>query len=187
MGYDGNSYILEVKLRDNVSDRRFDTIRQERPSIKEFKAFLKKLSENHAIYSERAEELIHFFVEYKGGIIKPDRYNGFEPVNKVFDENNLQDPISFLAFPSGCVYLKKKRVVDVEIENKTAGFVWSDGELIERKTPLPEYLTIITVYFPKKKNTDIDFIIQMMKDIKETFNADNGKVYYQATGEVIAE
>ena len=58
---------------------------------------------------------------------------------------------------------------------------------MEPKVSLPEYLTTITVFFPKKKNTDLDFIIQLMKDIKEAFGADNGKVYYQATGEVIAE
>ena len=185
--YDRNNYIIEVKLKDNVSDRRFDAIKCMKPSIKEFKLLQSKLLSDYPTYSKKAEELIKFFVEYRNGSIKPDRFNGWEPVNKLFDENHLEKPISMLAFPGGEVYLKKLRCVDVIIRNETFAFVWIDGEYMEPKVSLPEYLTTITVFFPKKKNTDLDFIIQLMKDIKEAFGADNGKVYYQATGEVIAE
>ena len=185
--FDCNNYIIEVKLRDNVSDRRFDAISIMKPTIKEFNSIQEKLVSDHPVYSEKAEEIIKFFIEYKNGSIKPDRYNNFEPVNKLFDENHLEKPIGMLAYPGGGVCLKKTRMVEVDIDNKTYSFVWVDKEYLPPKRNLPEYLTIITVFFPKKKNTDLNFIVQLMKDIKETFGADNGKVYYQATGEIIAE
>ena len=187
MGYDGNSYIIEVKLRDNVSDARFDTIRQLKPNIQMYKAFEKKLISDHPVYNDKAEEIIRFFINYRSGIIKPDRYNYFEPINKVFDENNLIIPISMLASPGGGVYLKKTKIAEVYIDNKTYSFVWVDKEYLPPKRDLPEYITVITVFFPKRKNTDIKFIVQLMNDIKETFGADNGRVYCLATGEVIAE
>lgn len=187
MGYDGNCFVLEVKLRDNVSDARYDTLRQLKPTIQMFKKFEKKLISDHPVYSGKAEDIIRFFINYKSGIIKPDRYNSFEPINKVFDENNLIIPISMLASPGGGVYLKKTKMAEVYIENKTYSFVWIDKDYLPPKRDLPEYLTIITVFFQKRKNTDLKFIVQLMHDIKETFGADNGKVYYLATGEVIAE
>ena len=88
---------------------------------------------------------------------------------------------------SFCQYVLRNSFADIDIENKTFSFGWIDGVYSEPLVPLPNYLTIITVYFPKKKNTDLGFIIQLMKDIKSYFDADNGKVFYQATKEIIAE
>lgn len=187
MGNDSNIYVIIVKLRDNVSDGRFDAIESLKPTVKEFKSFQAKLLSDHPVYSYKAEELIRFFIKYRNGIIKPDRYNGWEPVNKVFDENDLEKPVSMLAYPGGGVYLKKLRGALVEIENETFSFVWVNGEYLESKVPLPEYLTTIRVYLTKTKKTDLGFIIQLMKDIKEAFGADNGNIHNLATGEVIAE
>lgn len=187
MKADDDFYYIEVKLRDDVSDRRFDAIRPKKPTIKEYKAFERKLVSEHPVYSEKAEEIIRFFVDYQGGAIKPDRYNYFEPVNKVFDENNLEDPISCLAFPSGRLYLKQLRGTLIMIDNETHTFVWEDGVYKVPVRILPEYLTTITIFIKLKKNMDMEFYIQLMRDIKKAFGADNGKICYQATGEVIAE
>ena len=184
--YDFNNYIIKVKLRDNVSDERFNAIRTIKPTINEYKKFLKKLVSDHPVYSEKAEELIKFFIEYGNGIIKPERYNCFEPINKVLNVENLEKPISMLAFPGGSVYLKKTKVVEIYINNETHSFVWADNKYITPKRDLPEYLTVITVFFPKK-GKNLEFIVQLMQEIKDTFGADNGKVLNQATGEVLAE
>lgn len=181
------TYYIEVKLRDNVSDIRFDAIRPMRPTIKEYKAFEKKLVSQHPVYSENAEQLIKYFVEYRDGAITPDRYNYFEPVNKAFDANSLEDPISCLAFPAGILYLKKNRGPVIVIKNETHAFVWKNDVYMAPVRELSEYLTTITVFFDKRKNTEMSFYVQLLKDIKEAFGANNGKIYSQATGEVIAE
>ena len=183
--YDNNNFIIEVKLRDNVSDTRWEPLFKMRPSVSFFKNYYKK---NIVIsYSAGAERIIRFLIDYKGGILKPDKFNSFEPINKRFDENDISHSIGMLASPGGCLYLKKTGIAEIEIENKTFSLLWVDGVYSEPIAPLPDYLTIITIFFPKKKNTDIGFIIQLMKDIKSFFKADNGKVFYQATKEIIAE
>ena len=83
------------------------------------------------------------------------------------------------------MYLKRTRGID--IENNTHCLMWEDGQYLPPNRSLPDYLTTIKVSFAKKKKLDIEAIIQLMKDIKFEFGADNGKVYFQATGEIIAE
>lgn len=183
--FDTNNYIVKVRLKDNVSDERWAPLYKMSPSVKGYKYFVKN---NIVIsYNPTAERLIRFFIEYGGGILKPEIYNCYEPVSIPFLEDEMSRAIGMLAHPAGCVYLKKPRTAEIMIENKTFSFGWIDGVYTEPQAPLPEYLTIITVFFPKKKNTNLDFIIQLMRDIKEHFGADNGKVYDQATREVIVE
>ena len=88
--YNLNNYIIKVRLKDNVSDGRFDALKSVKPTVNEYKAFVNRLVSDHPVYSKKAEELIRFFIEYGNGIIKPERYNCFEPINKVFDEENLE-------------------------------------------------------------------------------------------------
>ncbi len=187
MGQNIDNYIVEIKLKDNVSDRRFDVVRLNKPSIKEYKSFETTLLSDHYVYSKKAEDIIHFFIEYKNGIICPDRYNYYEPVNQVFNRDDIVKPVGMLAFPGGCLFLKKTKLMDAVIENKTFSFCWCDGVYQEPKASFPQYLTIITLFFPKKKNPDLNFIIQLMEDIRSFFGADNGKVYCQASGKIIAE
>lgn len=188
--WDYNNYIVEVNLRDNISDQRFESIRKIKPTLKQFRVFHKELESQAPVYNKRAEEIIVFFLRYRNGWLKPDYWNYFEPINKPVDEGDLTEIIGTLSYPGGNlggIYLKKKRGPTAYIQNHTFSFVWEDGVYLEPKIPLPEYLTTIKVLFAKKKNTDIDSIVQLMRDIKSEFGADNGKVYYQATGEVIAE
>ena len=185
--WDYNNYIVEVKLRDNISDQRFESIRKIKPTLKQFRVFNKELESQAPVYNKRAEEIIRFFLQYRIVSLRPDKWNFYEPVNRLIDYSNISKLVSCLANPGGCVYLKQTRGCEIEIENHTHSLIWEDGLYLEPKRVLPEYLTTIKVLFAKKKNTDIDSIVQLMRDIKSEFGADNGKVYYQATGEVIAE
>ena len=188
--WDYNNYIVEVNLRDNISDQRFESIREIKPTLKQFRLFHKNLELQAPVYNKKAEELILFFVKYHNGWLKPDYWNYYEPVNKPFHEKDITEIVGTLAYPGGNlggIYLKQKRGPEIELQNHTFSFIWEDGVYLEPKVPLPEYLTTIKVYFAKKNNTDTDDIIQLMSDIKTEFGADNGKVYYQATGEIIAK
>lgn len=188
MGHlDYKNYIVEVSLKDNVSDRRFDVVHKLMPSIKEYKEFQKELLSEAPVYSEKAEEIIRFFINYKHGTYKPELWNTFEPINKEFDEMDIVQPISALAFPGGALYLKKKRSMYAFIENHTYSIIWEDGKFMTPKRVLPDYLTTIKIVFPYKKNTDYDPIIQLMVDIASVFKADNGIVYYQETKEILAK
>lgn len=132
--YDNNNFIFEVKLKDNVSDNRWEPLYKTSPSIKDYKDYLKSVIVNS--YNPIAERIIRFFIEYGNGVLKPDRFNCFEPVNKPFNEGCVAQAVSYLANPAGCVYLKRTRVVDVVIENKTFSFGWIDGfykEILRKK------------------------------------------------------
>lgn len=186
--WDYNNYIIEVNLRDNVSDQRYNAIREKKPTLKEFKRLDKDLLlTGGPTYTKKAEEIIRFFLQYRIVSLRPDKWNYFEPINRLIDYSNISELVSYLANPGGSIYLKQTRGFCIEIINHTHSFIWVDGIYLEPKRVLPEYLTTIKVSFAKKKNTNMDEIVQFMRDIKSEFGADNGKVYYQATGEILVE
>lgn len=182
-----DNIVVDIFLRDNISDRRFDCIESLRPSMQEYEAIEKNLCAQHPVSSMKAEELIRFFISYENGWIKPDKWNYFEPVNKDFDETNITDPIRALAFPGGELYLKKKKICDIVIKNHTFPFIWEDSLFLPATAPLPEYLTTISIYFPIGKNVNLHSIINLMHSLKNAFSSDSGKIYYQKTGEIIAQ
>lgn len=184
--FDRNNYLVEVNLIDNMTDPRWEQLILQRPSLKEYKTIIRK---NPFIpYSPQAEAIIRFFIDYRGGLIKPDRWGFWEPINKVFDDSSIMDCVRALASTSGGVDLKKKYTYDAEIKNNTFGFIWDEnGDFIDAQVPLPDYLTTIRFYFPGKKNIDLSFLTRLMNDMRDEFHADNGRVYYQATNETIAE
>ncbi|MBR4818160.1 MAG: hypothetical protein IKZ72_05920 [Bacteroidales bacterium] len=184
---DYNNYVIEVKLKDNVSDKRYDLIREKKPTIKEFQELEKELLATAPVYTKKAEDIIRFFLNYRITSFRPDKWNFYEPINKPIDYNDISKLVSCLAHPGGCIYLKKTRYHEIFIENHTHSFIWEDNQYLVPKRKLPIYLTTIKVYFSQKKNTDLNAIIQLMKDFKSEFGADNGKVYYQATDEIIVE
>ena len=183
--YDTNNYIVKVELKDNMTDERWNSFFKIKPSLKDYNVIIK----NNPIISSNplAERIVRFFINYKDGALKPDRYDSSEPEKNIFDEANIAGPVSCLASPGGALFLKKKRKMSIEISNNAFSLIWVDGEFMEPQVAPPEYLTTIWVYFPKTKLTDLDFITQLMMDLKKEFNAEKGIVYYQATKEVIAE
>lgn len=184
--FDRNNYLVEVNLIDNMTDPREEQLMLQRPSLREYKTIIRK--KPYIPYSPKAEAIIRFFIDYSDGLIKPNRWGYWDPINKIFDESSLNDCIRGLATPGGGIYLKKKFSYDAEIKNNTFAFIWDDnGDFMEAKAPLPDYLTTIRFYFPGKKNIDLSFLTRLMNDMRDEFHADNGRVYYQATNETIAE
>ena len=184
--WDYNNYIVEVCLRECVTDKRFLPLRDLKPTIAQYKDYCARYIQTLA-YHPLAERIIRFFMDYNRGVYSPDKYNYYEPVKFVFDENDIRIPISHIAYPAGELYLKKSRVVLISITNEDNAFVWEDGIYLEPKRALPEFLTTIRCSFPIKGTTKLEPIIQLMLDIKEAFNSDYGKVYVQSTHEIIAK
>jgi len=184
--WDYNNYIVEVCLRECMTDNRFLPLRDLKPTIAQYKEYCARHIQTLA-YHPLAERIIRFFVDYNGGVYSPDKYNYYEPVKFVFNKNDIRIPISHIAYPAGALYLKKNRVVLISIINEDNAFVWEDGVYLEPKRALPEFLTTIRCSFPITKKSILEPIIQLMIDLKEAFNSDVGKVYVQNTHEIIVE
>lgn len=184
--WDYNNYIIEVRLKECVTDIRFQSLFEMKPTINQFDEYCRKHIRTVA-YNPLAERIVRFFMEYDNGLYLPDRYNNCEPIKHIFDSHNISIPVSYLAYPAGELYLKKRRRIEVSISNEDHAFIWEDGVFLEPKRSLPQYLTIIRCSFPINNNVTIEPIIKLMHDLKDAFNSENGKVYVQSTHEILSE
>ena len=181
-----NNYVVEVLLREGVTDTRYNVLFEMKPTVDQFDSYCANFIKTPA-YHPLAEKIIRYFMVYDSGKYMPDRYSCYEPVRQIFDKNDITVPISYLAYPAGELYLKKMRGIDILITNNGYGFSWKNNVFLVPRRTLPECLTEIKCYFPIKKGTKIETIIQLLHDLKVTFNSDNGKVYVQCTHEIVAE
>ena len=165
--FDYKNWIVQVELKDNLTDKQIlDYLRRtnHRFTQKEYRLFLEQCK--RPLYNSIAEKIILFFVTYDNGKLMPDRYNAFEPVNKVFSLDKIPNVIESLCWPRGCLYLKKLRKFEVSIENYEFAVVFSDGEnIFPRKPSYPEYMTTIQFYFDKKRNKDPMVFIKLLHDL----------------------
>ena len=187
--FDHNNYVIEVKFKDDLTDSRYDDILAKGSfSLKEFKEYEKQFSK--LMFNHTAEKIIRFFVDYKSGAILPDRFDDGEPVRKPFNKDDISIPVSYVSCPGGGVDLLKKRRYSASIENKTFAIFFEEtpnGFMYLKPTAPPREYNIIRFFFSIHKNTDIHFIVDLMRDLKSYLNADYGKVYIQSTNETIAE
>lgn len=185
--WDYKNWLVKVELKEDLTDPQFyeylSTHKQF--TLKEFIIFEKSLI--RPLHNDKAEKIIRFFLDYHGGELYPDRYNYFEPVRKIFSEDMLPDLIDCLCQPAGGVYLKKLRKYDVEIENKQFGICFTDNIYAPPTVSPPENLTLITMYFDKKKVKDCSTLFGLADDMVAAFGAVKGAVIDQEDLHVVYE
>ena len=145
-------------------------------TIKEVDEFIKN---NYPQYHPLAEKIVRFFVNYGDGIMLPDRYNMAEPVKLQFNKDDIVDPVSFLSFAGGHLFLKKKRRYSAEIINESHTFFWFGGKSVKPKRILPEYMTKIRIFFSKQSKIKLEFMQKLTNDIADFFGTDNAKIIDQ--------
>ena len=177
--WDYKNWLVKVELKEDLTDPQFyeylSTHKQF--TLKEYRKFEKSLI--RPLHNDKAEKIIRFFLDYHNGELYPDRYNYFEPVNKVFTEDMLSDFIDCLCQPAGGVYLKKLRKYEVDIENKQFAICFTDNIYAPPTVSPPENLTLITMWFDKKKVKDCSTLFGLADDMVAALGAVKGAVIDQ--------
>ena len=184
--FDYKNICLQIKTREEFTDPRIaEFIKDWSFTEKECDAFLDTVRNN--ISNEYSIRIVDFFINYKNGILLPDKCDAYEPIREDFNKDDTSGPIGWLSFPAGSLLLKKKYKYDAEIENKTFAIIYSDGKTVVPKATLPEYLGKITFWFSKQRKIDMVFLEQLLRDLCSYLNADNGIIFDQETNEVLLD
>lgn len=185
--FDYKNICLQIKTRENFTDPRFvEFMKGWDFTKKDYKAFFDTVRDS--INNEYSKRIVDFFINYKDGMLLPDKCDAFEPIRENFNKDDTSDPIGWLSFPSGSLLLKKKYKYDVEIENNYFGIMFSeDGKVVASKRVLTDYLGKITFWFSKQRKIDMVFLEQLLRDLCSYLNADNGIIFDQETHEVLLD
>ena len=143
---DENYYVLNVKVRDNLTDiRAVERMKAWKFTMKEWEAFEKEIC---PFYNPYAERIVRFFVEYDKVDLCPDLYGSCEPIKEIFNKEEICKPSYHLAFPAGTLLLKKRRRFDVAMMNLNYGLIFDPYNkymVIPSKKKIGEYLGDIRI------------------------------------------
>lgn len=186
--WDRKNWIIELYLREILTDPRVrEFIGVDRHfSLKEYDQFIESLE--MPVHTEKAEQIVRFFIEYHDGELMPDRYGGWEPVRTPFTIDVLSKAIEHVCWPAGCLYLKKLRKYCVEIENEEFIVVFDDHDqyMIPKGKP-SEYKTRIRMFFSKTYVKDGGTLFRLADDMFSDLGASIGCVIDQEDMHVIYE
>lgn len=180
-------YDLEVKVRESLTDpRAMERMMLWDFTLKEWLAFEKGLN---PFYNSKAEKIVSFFTTYSKIDLCPDKYGPYEPLKRIFEKDDISDPISLLSFPSGSLLMKKRRYFDVAIVNLNYGLIYDpydNYKVIPSKRKLGEYLGSIRIIIKAKSSKySFDQMKTIVDDMCEYLNTDYGVISYLRTNEIL--
>lgn len=116
--WDRKNWMIELKLRENLTDPRIlDFIGVGNHfTLKEWNDFEKTLPKH--LSNAKAEQIVRFFVEYRNGLLMPDRFSYAEPIRELFSVERIPDAVDKLCWQAGSLCFKKLRKFDVEIKEQ---------------------------------------------------------------------
>ena len=189
--FDRKNYVVDVRSVVDITDS----------IIKEFvKNWDYSREDAHRFYSDDAmfyhpfaEKIIQFIVEYKGGILIPDKWDTAEPLKKTFNRDEINSVVSELAKPGSCVLLRKNRKMWITLRNFS--YQWSgsficEGRnkpwILQKPTPLPrKYYSCVRFVFSEQTHPDLEFLRQLMEDLRSYLDTDYAFVWYEQNNEVL--
>ncbi|MEG1585500.1 MAG: hypothetical protein RR346_01350 [Bacteroidales bacterium] len=59
------------------------------------------------IETDNAKKIIDFIAHYQNGCLCPQKYNGYEPINKIFNPEDISEPVRGLSHPAGAFFLNE--------------------------------------------------------------------------------
>ena len=185
--FDYKNICLQIKTRENFTDSMFvEFMKDWNFTEKEYDKFLDTIGDSN-ISNKYSMRIVDFFINYKDGVLLPDRCGPYEPLSYNFNKNDTSDPIEWLSFPSGSVLLKKRYKYTAEIKNDYFAIIFSNGKVLIPKRVLPEYLGKITFWFSKQRKIDMVFLEQLLRDLCTYLDADNGIIFDQETDEILLD
>lgn len=185
--FDYKNICLQIEVRENPTDARYvEFMKDWNFTEKECDVFCESIQGMGS--TEISKRIVQFFVEYKDGLLIPDKCGTFEPLRKDFNVENLLNYVSWLSFPAGCLMLKKKYKYSAEISNNYYAFVFEeDGTVLIPKRTLSEYLGRITFWFAKQRKIDMVFLEQLLRDFCSYLDTDVGYIFDQETMTVLLD
>lgn len=175
--FDHKNICVQIEVKENLTDSRYvEFLKDWNFTEKEFDAFLDATKGETTDMSKR---IIQFFVDYKDGILLPDRCGTYEPLRHNFDKENLPTYVSWISFPAGYLIFKKRRKYSATISNRYWAVCWIGDKLVVPKRVLPEYLGRITFMFAKQRKIDMAFLEQLLRDFCSYLNTDMGYIFDQ--------
>ena len=186
--FDNKNICLQIEVRDNLTDSRLvEFMKDWNFTEDECDAFLDTMG-GETSTTEMSKRIVQFFVDYKNGILLPDKCGGYEPLRENFEKDKLSTYVSWISFPAGVLMLKKKHKYSAEISNRTFAFVFEeDGTTTPPKGKLPEYLGRITFWFAKQRKIDMVFLEQLLRDFCNYLNTDVGYIFDQENMTVLLD
>lgn len=195
-----------IKVRENLTDPKFVEFIQDWDFTEdEISTFLESIWEKSR--NENSSKIVKFFIEYKDGILHPDKCDIVCPTKKPFDERGYTLSVAWLSYPGARLILEKKYKYKAVLECKYWGALTSGGEILNPKKifprymgivtstcitskeqitrPLPEYMGFITIWFGKYRKINIEFLVQLLEDFCMYLNTDYGVLFDQETHEVL--
>lgn len=176
--FDRKNYIITVFLKESCSDRRILEWQLEKDytyTAKEVDKFFASLGQ---LYNPLAEKIVRFFIEYKDGCLRPDRWNTFEPIKHKYIASDFYNYVSYVSSPSQHLYFRKLRKYDCHIQNCDYGFWWFDNKPC-RPTLSFEHLVEMRIYFSKQTNPSMTFMQEITDDMAKYFNTDYARIIDQ--------
>ena len=184
---DENYYVLNVKVRENLTDiRAVERMKAWDFTMKEWEAFEKEIC---PFYNPYAERIVRFFVEYDKVDLCPDLYGSCEPIREIFDKEDICKPSYYLAFPAGQLMLKKRRRFDVAMMNLNYGLIFDPKNrymVIPSKQKIGEYLGDIRITINQNtKQYSFEQMQMIVDDMCEYLGTDYGVIFYQENKEIL--
>lgn len=189
--FDWKNILLRVRKKENVTDPRYvEYIKSRDFTSKEFDVFCSTITDGP--YHEEAERAIRFLVDYKDGLLMPDRWGIYEPLRKEFSAEKVLECVRCLSFPSGEVYFKKRRKYDVVLTNNSEAMIF-DGDKGDKFLPMhpgsphaTPYIEFL-FYFAKQRKIKMDFLEMLLRDCVTYMQADEAIIYDQENSEILLD
>ena len=181
--WDAKNFKLEILVKENLTDPRVvEFVKGWNFTIKEERAFFKSF----VPYNSTAEKIVRFFVDYKDGMLMPDKYDNREPLRMQFDPDKISDVVRIVSFNGDEVYLKKKRKYDATITNTFYSLIFDEkGNVIPPKRVLGDYGGKVNFSFSKQSKPDMVFLKQLLRDFAEYIGSDVACIWDMETFKVI--
>ena len=174
---------IDIYTRLDMTSKESLQMRETITDVKE----LCRISQKTIFWSEPAEHLLRFIVDYDGGRLCPDRCNAYEPIRLKFDRNDISAPIEWVSQVGSAVLLKKNRPFPyvAQIENQRHMLLWEGTgkkqKLMPRR-PDQVFLTKIDFWIDTKvlKVTSPEYLRQFFIDLFLVAEGDYGFMTLEA-------
>ena len=125
-----STYSFSYFFYENFSDPRiekYQLMKDYKYTIEEVNEFIKKTG---PFYNPKAEEIFKYFIEFKGGIFYPEKWNTYEPARTPFTPDALPLITEHLSYPSSEVLIRSNRKFWINFRNGAPGFFGEENKSI---------------------------------------------------------
>lgn len=169
---------IRIEIDESIVDKRLLPLESSRLSFEEYRQLNNTLP--GGIRNPLAEKIVNFIFDYSNGALRPDKWDIREPLREVVTEDSRQEIIHRLSSPDSSPILKKKKT-------NTFIFLYNNehGPTARTQSFIPFMQTTYCVISIVFQGGYCPFMSKILYDACSLFDADNGYICDDTTGEVI--